>query len=944
MKLLTLTTGILLHSFLLSNCYALNPLLVPVNTTTQMRVNPIGLDSPSPVFGWTLESKPSNARNLRQTSYRILVASSTKLFAKQIGDLWDSGRIHSSTYWQIPYTGSPLHAHTRYYWQVQVWNGRESPGAWSRPGQFTTGMLSREDWSAHWIAAEPDRAPYVQPREHQDHLLAKEPPPLPVFHHDFTLKINVVSALLYVCGLGQYEVNLNGRNVTDTVMNPGWTHYTTTIAYDSYDVTKLVHSGANAFGVLLGNGMYNVEGSANHYYKFTGSYGHPKLLLQMEVQYSDGSSERIISDQSWLNHTGPLVYSSIYGGESFDARALPLRWNQPWKHVDDQSEVDTKNWQPSIEVRSPGGQLRASQSAPIEIAEEYQAVRITHPQLNVTIYDLGNNMSGWPAIRVRGEAGSQISLLAGELLDESGNVTQLSTKATSTNAVLFNYTLRGGPTAEEWHPRFSYYSFRYVQATTNPATPGGSQPKIISLRGQFVHAHADEVGHFSSSDKLLNRIHTLIDRAVLSNLASVITDCPSREKLGWLEQTYLNASTLMLNYDVSGLYKKISRDMADSQLSNGLVPNIAPEYVAFVDKDGNSTDFRDSPEWSSAVILSPWALYQLTGDRRPLDDIYEEMKRYISYLGTRSSGGLLDYGLGDWYDIGPRSPGESQLTAKLVTATGTYYEDLCVLAQIATLLGHTKDASSFIQHANQVKDAFNRKLFHPESDQYDRHSQTANALALALGLVPPGHERAVLDNLVKDIRTHSDHVTSGDIGFHYVVRALTDYGRSDVLAAMLSRSDSPSYGYQLAKGATTLTETWDAQPDNSQNHFMLGHADEWFYRGLAGLTFDLSWGPDDAIRLAPSLLKGIDSASASYNSPMGVVSIAWKRSATSAMIDVTVPAGAQASLTLPASYTWQGNALAADDPLASSKADLKDIHLRLGSGTYRFLSKKFSEQ
>ncbi len=904
--------------------------LTPVALTTEMRLDPVGIGAKTPVFGWNLAVMPAGARNLRQSGYRILVANSAEQLARQTGDVWDSGRVDSSVFWQIPFAGRPLQSGTTYYWKAHAWSGGASPGPWSTPARFTTGLLTAGDWTAKWIAAEPDRASPGLSLENRGELRSSLPPPLPVFRRGFKLRGPVAGALLFVSGLGQFEVHLNGADVTATVLNPGWTNYRKTVAYDTYDVRRLLRPGDNVFGVLLGNGMYNVEGVKGHYTKFIGSYGQPKLLLQMEVRYADGTSDRFVSDSSWLTHPGPVTYSSTYAGEDFQANALPQDWDRPG--------FQPRGWQPSLEVSGPGGSLVASQSAPLVVAEVYKPVRVTHPRPGIAVYDLGQNMSGWPAITVRGPAGSKVRLLAGELLSADGAVTQHSANASAENPVLFNYTLRGAAPAESWRPRFTYYSFRYVQVSVEPALPGGKAPQLLSLAGDFVHARADAAGRFTSSDQLFNRIHTLIDRAVLSNLASVVTDCPSREKLGWLEETYLNASTLMLNYDVSGLYEKMSGDMADSQLDSGLVPAIAPEYVAFVDRQGNNTAFRDSPEWGSAAILSPWALYQLTGDQRPLREHYPAMQRYATYLAHRASGGLLDYGLGDWFDIGPRPPGESQLTSKLVTATGTYYWDLQVLAQIAALLGHTEDAAAYLRQAGEVRDAFNARLFNPKTNQYDRGSQTANALPLALGMVPAGHEQAVLENLVADIHAHSDHVTAGDIGFHYVVRALSDFHRSDVLAAMLSRTNSPSYGYQLSRGATTLTEAWDTNPDSSQNHFMLGHGEEWFYRGLAGLSFDLARSPEDAITLAPSLLPGVAAASASYRSPMGWIHIAWNRFGTGGSVELTVPPGAQALLLLPAATAWleSGKSPSGAAGVLDIKQTAAGPRLRLGSGTYRF--------
>jgi len=910
--------------------YAQNAVLTPVHLTTERRSDPVGIGTAKPVFGWNLEASPAGARNLRQSQYRIQVASSAERLAQHTADLWDSGSVASPAYWQLAYAGAPLQSHTTYYWQAQVWDGGALPGPWSRPARFTTGLLTADDWRARWIAAEPDRGPSQLALENRGELRATLPPALPVFRRGFTLRGPVRSALLFVSGLGQYEVSLNGAPVTRTVLNPGWTNYRKTVAYDTYDVRQLLRPGANAFGVLLGNGMYNVEGVKGHYTKFIGSYGQPKLLLQMEVSYADGSSESFVSDKSWLTHPGPITYSSTYAGEDYAAGALPEGWDRPG--------YPARGWQTALEVNGPGGTLVAAQSAPLVVAETYKPVRATHPKPGVTVYDLGQNMSGWPAITVQGPAGSTVRLRPGELLAGDGTVTQHSANASPEDPVLFNYTLHGSAKAEQWRPRFTYYSFRYVEVTVQPADPVGKTPEVLSLSGEFVHARAEVVGRFASSNELFSRIHKLIDRAVLSNLASVVTDCPSREKLGWLEQTYLNASTILLNYDASGLYEKMSADMADSQLADGLVPAIAPEYVAFVDSKGRNTAFRDSPEWGSAVILSPWALYQLTGDDRPLRESYEVMRRYAAYLGGRATGGLLDYGLGDWYDIGPNPPGESQLTRKLVTATGTYYEDLEVLAQIATLLGHTEDAETYAAQAATVREAFNARLFHPETNQYDRGSQTANAVALALHLVPTGHKNAVLENLVADIHAHGDHVSAGDIGFHYVVRALTDYGRSGVLAAMLSRTDSPSYGYQLARGATTLTEAWDTNPDSSQNHFMLGHGEEWFYRGLAGLTMDMARKPEDAILLAPTLVGGVTAASATYRSAMGPVRISWHRTGSDVWVEASVPPGAQALLSLPGAGRWQesGRDAAGASGVLDSKQNNDGLRLRLGSGSYRF--------
>lgn len=893
--------------------------LQPEGLTVEMRTAPMGVAiAGTPRFGWLLVA-PAGLHGVMQAAYEIQVASSADTLRMGQPDMWDSGRVSSQTFWQVQYAGTPLRPHTTYWWRVRAWSDARgtdettTAGKWSEAAVFTTG-LGAADWKAKWIAAT------LQLKAGQG------AGPLPVFRTDFEARKRVKRALLFVSGLGQYEVRLNGANVTDTVLNPGWTDYRKTVLYDSYDVTPQVQAGGNALAVLLGNGMYHVADTPGRFSKFTGSFGVPKLRLQMVIDYQDGTEQQVTTDGQWTSHAGPVTFSSTYGGEDFDARVLPLGW--------DKAGFAAAGWSPALEVDGPGGKMVGAEQPPMRVAERRTPVQITHPRPGMTVYDLGKNMSGWPEIAVHGEAGSQLTLLPGELLNPDGAVTQRSDAATPKDPVLFRYILRGGGTAEHWHPRFSYYGFRYVQVTEAAAAPGGALPTVEALQGDFVHAAVTDAGSFASSDSLFDRIHALIDRAVLSNLASIVTDCPTREKLGWLEQTYLNAGTLMLNYDVSGLYEKMTRDMEDAQLPDGLEPGIAPEFVAFVDGQGKSTVFRDSPEWGSALVLSPWALFQLTGDDEPLREAYPAMQRYVAYLGGKAKGHLLDYGLGDWYDVGPGEPGVSKLTGLYVTGTATYYEDLTVMARIAKMLGHGDEASYYDAEAGQVRDAFNAKLFDPATGRYDRGSQTAEAMPLALGMVPAGHEQQVLEQLVAAIRAHTDHVTAGDVGFHYVVRALTEAGRGDVLAAMLSRTDAPSYGYQLAQGATTLTEAWDSNPASSQNHFMLGHGEEWFYRGLAGLRIDMARGAEDAIQLRPATVDGVDSVSASYRTAMGVVRSGWTRGQSRVEYAVTIPTGARATLWLPV----DGDAVKTGDGVLSVEKSNGLYQVRLGSGAYRFTS------
>ena len=901
--------------------------IAPLNLEAASEINPIGIDFQTPRLSWELRATVPATHDLAQDSYQILVASSAVELTKDRGSLWDSGRVQSSRHLYITYGGRTLSSYQSYYWKVRIWDQAGKASAWSAPARWTMAILHPDEWTARWIAAEPDSPLEPQARENQGHW-TESIQPLPIFRKNFRVTGPVKSAIVVIAGLGEYELHLNGDTVTDTVLNPGWTNYRKTVLYNTFDVTRLLRAGTNAFGVLLGNGMYNVPGVHDRYTKFVGSFGQPKLILQMHIEYRDGTEAILISDSSWLTASGPITFSSIYGGEDFDASRVQNLWDGP-------NFVADARWRPALEVAgpdgsasSPGRQLSGHLIPRVVIAERLAPLRFTRPRPGVIVYDMGKNSSGWPEILVQGRAGDRVRMVPGELLNPDGTVTQASAGAGPNNPVLFNYTLAGGK--ERWHPRFTYYGFRYVQVDTIPATVGGPKPRVLSLQCDVVHDDIAVNGHFTSGVTLFNQIHALIDRAILSNLVSVMTDCPTREKLGWLEQTYLAGSSIMENYGVLKLYAKIADDIAEAQLPNGFVPAIAPEYVAFVDANGNSTNFRDTPEWGSASILSPWEAFQFYGDVEVLEDHYNSMVAYAGYLRSKLQDGMLNYGLGDWYDIGPRSPGEAQLTGKELTATAIYYQDLRALEATASLLGKEADAASFGREAAEVRESFNKHLLHADTAIYDRGSQTAQAMPLVLGMVPDNLRQAVLDNLIKDVRAHGNHVTAGDVGFHYVVRALTDNERSDVVFDMLSRTDSPSYGYQLERGATTLTEAWDANPGSSQNHFMLGHAEEWFYRGLAGINIDLSRAESRQILIRPAFLPKVPQAQAQVHSVLGTVESSWTRDEAKVIWRIGIPVGSRAIVVLPQAAT--ALSMNGETPAQVSPAN----EVSLGSGVYEF--------
>ncbi len=688
--------------------------------------------------------------------------------------------------------------------------------------------------------------------------------PMPIFRREFTLTRRPASATLRIAGLGQFDVTLDAHAILPPGLHGAWTDYRKTVPYQTYPVS--LTPGHHTLTVLLGNGMYNVQQTKGRYTKFEGTFGPPKLLAELTVRYRDGVTETIPTDATWQAAPGPVTFSSTYGGEDYDARVVPTGWT------------------PAQLTESPGGALTVAIAPEFLLAHTYATPALTHPTPTKTVYDLGQNIAGWPHIRVQGPAGAILRLTPGELLNPDGTVSQRS----SGGPQWWTYTLRGGA-PEDWSPRFSYYGFRYIQAEwTNDPTG-----KILALEGQQLSSNSPATGTFASSSPMLNAIHHLIVEGMHNNEATILTDCPHREKLGWLEETHLVSPGLFFNNDLRDLIAATERNIADAQLPDGMVPTIAPRYVVFGNDRNNP--FNDSPEWGSASILAPWTAYRFYGDIGALTRAYPAMQAYLKYLESRAKDGIVAYGLGDWYDIGPGEPGVSKLTSLGVTGTLMLYEDAATMQKIATLLHHPEDAATYAALAERERQAFNRRFWNEQTNTYDKGSQTANAMPLALGLVPEERRAAVLEHIIADIHAHHDHVTTGEVGYPYMMRALMQAGRSDVLLAMLLRTDAPSYGAQLAAGATSLTEAWDANPRSSQDHFMLGGAEEFFYRGLGGIDLDLSRSEPLIVR--PAILPGLDWVKTSYLSSKGRIETSWKREPNRITLTVTTPT--KATLELP---------------------------------------------
>lgn len=850
-------------------------------------VAPLCLETDRPVFSWKIETKK---QNYWQKAYQLQVTDADGRM------LWDSGKVSSDQSVGVRYEGKALVPAKAYRWRVRCWGTLDGKTDWSNWEDFSTGLFSEKDWGASkWIALEKDAADTDAERMADKWIL-------PLFRKTFSVRGKVKRAMAYVSGLGHFDMFLNGSKVGNHFLDAGWTMYDKAALYVAFDVKDLLQEGTqNVLGAMLGNGFYNIP--RERYYKLLTSYGVPKLRVLLRVEYEDGSKEDIVTDDSWKAAPSPITYSSIFGGEDYDA----TKENDGWKLAG----YDDSSWS-FAEMVNYDVSLHAQTADPIVVRKKIPVLSKFKNRNGEWVYDLGQNFSGIVSMKVKADRGQKIIIRPAELLNPDSTVNQSATG----QPYYFSYTVKGGGQTEQWQPQFAYYGFRYVQI--EGAVPLGEDnpdglPILYELIGLHTCNEAAEMGKFECSNTLFNQTHSLIDWAVRSNMQSVLTDCPHREKLGWIEQAHLMQPSILYRYDLQRLYRKMLDDMEVSQRPDGCIPSIAPEYVRFAD------GFEDSPEWGSAFIISPWYIYQTYGDNSLIRKHYPAMKRYIDYLTGKAKDGIVAYGLGDWYDIGPNQPGYAQLTSNGVTATAIYYYDVTLMKKMAELLGYKEDAEMYDTLGKSIKEAFHKAFIQSSPFKIEQDSQTANAIAFFTGILNEDEQAQASQNLINDIQGRGNALTAGDIGYRYVLATLAQSGRSDVVFDMNSRSDVPGYGWQLAHGATALTESWQAYGFVSNNHFMLGHLMEWLYAWLGGIRQQEGSVGFRHLLIAPQIVGDVTYANTEYTTPYGMAACNWQLSPDrkTLAITVTVPPNSSARVLLPSS-----------NGTATEK--------KIGSGTYHY--------
>ncbi len=882
--------------------------LTSVRLRTEYKENPIGIDVREPRLSWQLLSV---RRGALQAAYQIQVDSSPAGFRRRDCCLWDTGKIASGRSIQVVYAGPATASHTRYYWRVRVWDSEGEVSAWSEAAFWEMGLLEPEDWQARWITPDWDKD-------------TARPQPAPMLRRSFTVKGSVRQARVYVTSHGLYSMELNGRPVGDQVLTPGWTSYNKRIQYQTYDVTESLRSGENVVGVTLGDGWYRGFLGYQHERNLYGD--RLALLLQIRIDYDDGDVETVGSDSNWKASTGPILSSDIYMGETYDARLEKTGWSAPG--------FDDRNWSAVRPIEAPEARLVAPAGPPVRRMEELTPVGILHTPAGETVVDFGQNMVGWVRLKVKGPAGTTITLQHAEVLDQKGN---LYTENLRSAKQEIRYTLKGGG-EEVYEPHFTFQGFRYVAVEGFPGTPTRD-----AFRGIVVRSDMERTGTWESSDTRLNQLQHNIVWGQKGNFVDVPTDCPQRdERLGWTGDAQVFARTAAFNMDVASFYTKWLRDLAADQAADGRVPVVIPNILG---PDSSSSG------WSDVSVIIPWTVYLTYGDTRILDVQYPSMKAWVEYVRGQANDYLWNTGFhfGDWLAFATdRSDYPGATTGKDLIATAYFAYSTRLLSKAAAVLGKADEAREYAELFRKIKAAFNREFVTPNG-RVGENTQTAYALALQFDLLPEGLREQAGHRLVADIRSHDTHLTTGFLGTPYLCHVLSATGHLDTAYALLTQETYPSWLYPVKAGATTIWERWDGiKPDgtfqdpgmNSFNHYAYGAIGEWMYRVVAGIDVD----PDEPgyrhVLIQPHPGDGLTSVRAELDGPYGKIVSAWQIRGSRRSLSVQIPPNSRATVRLPDAevgrVTEAGISAATADGVERAFQDGTTGVIEIGSGAYQF--------
>lgn len=884
--------------------------------TCEYAENPLGIDITVPRFSWVVQSAE---RNQFQAAYELEVSGDEKGLGNTAVALWQTGKIATSQNIHIEYRGPALQSFKKYYWRVKLYNQDGIASGWSQPAWFETAMLSENDWAAKWIGDDKSI-----PTDEKDFY--KEDP-MPVFQRVFQANKKIASARLYITGLGYYEAYLNGKKVGDHVLDPGWTKYDKRIDYAVYDITGLLKQGKNVTGIMVGNGWYGVLpmrmwGRFNLRDALT--VGRPCVKAQIRVCYTDGSAETIVTDQNWKMADGPVLRNSVYRGEEYDARAVPKDW----------LSTASNNWPQAKEVIAPAGQTRSQLQAPIRITKVVKPVAVNETSPGVFVFDMGQNFAGVARIRVKGKAGATVVLRYGEdkLKDGAVNVmTSVTGQIKNGNGgsgapkIAWQedrYTLKGEG-VEVWQPRFTFHGFRYVEVTGWPG-----KPTLNDIEGLRMNTDVETAGGFNSSNAMFNKVNEITGWTFLSNIFSVQSDCPAREKFGYGGDIVATAEAFLYRYNMANFYRKAIRDFENDQRPRGGISETAP-YVGIADRSPG--DQSGPLGWQLAFPLLIRHLYDFYSDKRMIEEHYAAVVKQVNFLRETAKDNL------HYQDISDHEALDTKPEA--FSASVFYLHHVQLLAGFATILDKKEDAKTYQNLANQIKGSITAQYMVPGSGRFDNGTQSAQVFALYYQLAPQKEKQLVVDQLLKEFDRHKGHVSTGIFATKMLFDVLRQLDRNDAAYHVANQRGFPGWGYMVEQGATTLWETW-AYSDNvySQNHPMFGSISEWFYRSLLGIN---AAAPGfEKIIIKPQPAGDLNSASGSYNSIRGKIESNWTRAGEKFQLSVSIPANTTAEVWVPtknaSSVTESGKAIPGVGSVIFLREENGYAVYKTGGGNYQF--------
>ncbi len=891
--------------------------LTPYGLTCEMLDRPLGLDEPSPRLSWKLSSA---RRGDAQTAYRLTVALRPDDLDHPDRLLWDTGRRASADSMLIPYDGAPLRSSTRYHWRVAVWDaeGEETGRAES---WFETGLLHPDEWRAAWIGRDPRTEPVTDPPRDDDRTdRTRRLPPCPHLRRAFTLPERPVRARAYASARGLYELRINGRRVGDAELAPGWTDYRYRVLYQTYDIGDLLAPGENVVAAVLADGWwsgyvgFDPRRQARHY------GDAPQLIVQLVLDFADGSRRTVVTDESWRERPGPIQYADLLMGEYVDARRDLPGWDRPG--------YDDAGWAPALVLDRDTGPLRAAPDPPVRVVEDLPARAVEEREPGRYIADLGQNMAGRVRITLRGaRRGQRIRLRHAEVL--SGGELYVANLRTAEATDV--YVARGEP-VEVFEPRFTYHGFRYVEISGHP---GGLRAEDVT--GRVLHSDTPWTGEFRCSDETVNRLQSNIRWGQRGNFVSVPTDCPQRdERLGWLADAQVFLPTACRNADVAAFFARWMRDVVDAQDADGAFPDVAP--LLCVTREG-------APAWGDAGVIIPWHLYRTYGDVRVLERCYDAMAAWVGHVHRHNPDLIwrnrVGNHYGDWLQVGVETPRELLATAFFARSTE-------LVAAAAEVLGRHDDAKRYAALHASIRDAF-ADAFVGADGRVAGGTQTGYLLALAFELIPRHLVPAAVGHLAADIEARGRHLTTGFAGVGLLCPVLTDHGRADLAYALLHQDTFPSWGYAIRHGATTIWERWDGWTEergfqspvmNSFNHYSLGSVGDWLYGRVAGIDQEAGSVAYRRLLLRPTVGGRLTWATARQESPRGEICCGWTLDGEHLRVDVAVPPGATALLHLPAAgpdnVREGGRDLAAAPGVEVVDASAGTLVLALTSGRFGF--------